>query len=95
MELDTSKAVDTELGRLYLGMTPSNTRGLRADEVRKRIVRWKVAVVRVQRRTNFEYVLVSDLRDRGWGHTKEQILINNRPLRQSAKVAIFADLAQW
>lgn len=39
----------TELGREYRDMRPRKTSGLKTDEVRKRIERWKAQVDRAQR----------------------------------------------
>jgi hypothetical protein len=49
--LDTSRAVDTELGRVYVGSRPRRERGEAGDEVRNRMLRWKARVEKVQRIT--------------------------------------------
>jgi len=49
--LDTSRAVDTELGRVYVGNKPRSERGDAGDEVRNRMLRWKAKVEKVQRIT--------------------------------------------
>ncbi|KAJ8062084.1 hypothetical protein OCU04_009861 [Sclerotinia nivalis] len=50
VEDETSRAVDTEFGRVYFGRSPRNTRGEKGEEVRKRMERWKLNVERAQRR---------------------------------------------
>lgn len=48
---DTSRAVDTELGRVYCGRMPKKESGEKRLDVRKRMEPWNARVERVQRRT--------------------------------------------
>lgn len=51
VEEETKSAVDTELGREYVGSRPRKLSGDRGDEVRKRMLMWKARVEKVQRIT--------------------------------------------
>lgn len=49
--LETRRAVDTELGRGYGGSRRRRESGEAGEEVRKRMLRWKARVEKVQRIT--------------------------------------------
>lgn len=55
VEEETSKAVETLLGREYRGRRPRWWRGEREEEVRRRMERWKASVERRQRRRKKRY----------------------------------------
>jgi hypothetical protein len=52
VEDDTKSAVLTELGREYRGMNENLTRGLKYDDVRNRMEKWKESVESAQRITS-------------------------------------------
>lgn len=51
VEEETSKAVETEFGREYRGISFVMLSGEKTDEVRKRMLRWKAKVDKAQRIT--------------------------------------------
>lgn len=48
---DTRRAVETEFGRGYRGMSPKAASGESREEVRKRMLAWKAMVEIAQRNT--------------------------------------------
>jgi hypothetical protein len=90
VEEETSSAVETELGRGYVGSSPANASGEKGLDVRKRMERWKARVERVQRRTvGRQWMRVVFFFLRGGGAlTEEEILKHNRLLCQPSKRTI-------
>jgi hypothetical protein len=89
---ETSRAVDTELGRAYRGRIPANPRGESREDVRKRILTWKANVESRQRATAGLGIVsgqihISQPGKRAGGRTKEEVLQHDRLLGESAKTA--------
>jgi hypothetical protein len=57
VEEETSKAVETEFGRVYRGISPVILSGEKRDEVKKRMLKWKAKVDKAQRTTVLEVLV--------------------------------------
>jgi len=94
---ETSRAVETELGRACRGMMPRALSGDSGEDVRKRILRWK-AMVEMAHRITVRQDVSASVQMRAGGlvdqRTEEEILKHYGLLRELAQVA-FAGERIW